>query len=333
MDDPEKIKSIEGITGIWCEEFTEFSRDDWLQLDLRLRGNPWAYKQLIGTFNPIQVTSWIAEEWFGDDSSLMPTGDETELDDRYKRIIDKQGEAVCAFQSNYDDNPFLDEPYLRRLRGLADVDEYFHRVYTLGLWGHPKGLILRNWRVTDAVSTDPEYYDQVSAGADFGYNDPATLIRTGMKDGVLHIFGEPIFQTELITKQLVEEYRTAGLGPRERVIADSAGTEPIQAIRRERIVAGIRACEKYPNMIADDIDYLLSLPEILIHPSCVNTIREFGSWKWREDRKGRILEEPVAYDDHAIDAIRYATQRYRRAKATGGGLGYSGRSMKNRRGR
>ena len=38
IDDPEKIKSIVGVTGIWCEEITEFDEGDVDQLDLRLRG-------------------------------------------------------------------------------------------------------------------------------------------------------------------------------------------------------------------------------------------------------------------------------------------------------
>jgi phage terminase large subunit len=36
LDDPEKIKSIKGITSIWLEEATEFSKEDFLQIDLRL---------------------------------------------------------------------------------------------------------------------------------------------------------------------------------------------------------------------------------------------------------------------------------------------------------
>ena len=52
LDDPEKIKSIEGLTGAWLEEATEFDEQDFMQVDLRLRGRVATYKQIMLTFNP-----------------------------------------------------------------------------------------------------------------------------------------------------------------------------------------------------------------------------------------------------------------------------------------
>jgi hypothetical protein len=37
-----------------------------------------------------------------------------------------------------------------------------------------------------------------------------------------------------------------------------------------------------------------------------NTIKEFRNYKWREDKDGNTLDEPVKFMDHACDAIRYA---------------------------
>ena len=37
LDDPEKIKSITGLTDAWMEEATEFSMDDFSQINLRIR--------------------------------------------------------------------------------------------------------------------------------------------------------------------------------------------------------------------------------------------------------------------------------------------------------
>ncbi len=38
----------------------------------------------------------------------------------------------------------------------------------------------------------------------------------------------------------------------------------------------------------------------------INLIKEIRSYKWKEDKEGRILEEPVKFNDHAMDAMRYA---------------------------
>jgi phage terminase large subunit len=37
LDDPEKIKSITGLTDAWLEEATEFTLDDFSQVNLRVR--------------------------------------------------------------------------------------------------------------------------------------------------------------------------------------------------------------------------------------------------------------------------------------------------------
>ena len=37
LDDPEKIKSITGLTDAWLEEATEFTQDDFNQIDLRMK--------------------------------------------------------------------------------------------------------------------------------------------------------------------------------------------------------------------------------------------------------------------------------------------------------
>ena len=73
LDDPEKIKSIQGITGIWIEEATETSFDDFTQCNLRLRGITPRYKQIIVSFNPIDFQHWLKKRFFDEN----PTADET----------------------------------------------------------------------------------------------------------------------------------------------------------------------------------------------------------------------------------------------------------------
>jgi phage terminase large subunit len=59
LDDVEKLKSITGITGTWCEEATEIEHDEFKQIDLRVRGETKNYKQHILTYNPINDEHWI----------------------------------------------------------------------------------------------------------------------------------------------------------------------------------------------------------------------------------------------------------------------------------
>ena len=52
LDDPEKIKSIVGITDCWCEETTELEAEDFDQLTLRVRDKV-PNLQFFCSFNPI----------------------------------------------------------------------------------------------------------------------------------------------------------------------------------------------------------------------------------------------------------------------------------------
>ena len=63
IDDPEKIKSIADITDIVIEEASELTKDDFTQLDLRLRPKE-KYPQIFLMFNPVSKVSWVYEHWF-----------------------------------------------------------------------------------------------------------------------------------------------------------------------------------------------------------------------------------------------------------------------------
>jgi len=58
-----------------------------------------------------------------------------------------------------------------------------------------------------------------------------------------------------------------------------------------------------------------------IDPASTNLISEIRAYKYREDRGGRVLEEPVKFNDHLLDAARYAL--YTHAKR-GSGAGRFG---------
>lgn len=112
LDDPAKIKSIKGITGMWLEEATEFEEEDFDQLDLRIRGEKDNYVQYILTFNPIDENHWLK-----------------------KRFFDKKDPAATTCHSTYKDNHFLTQEDRERLESLKERNELYYDVYCLGKWG------------------------------------------------------------------------------------------------------------------------------------------------------------------------------------------------------
>ena len=110
LDEPEKIKSIEGITSVWIEEATELNEEDFDQLVLRVRGEKSNYIQFILSFNPIDENHWIK-----------------------KRLIDTGGATVL--HTTYKDNVFLDEEYINTLNALKETNSLYYQIYCLGEWG------------------------------------------------------------------------------------------------------------------------------------------------------------------------------------------------------
>ena len=71
---------------------------------------------------------------------------------------------------------------------------------------------------------------------------------------------------------------------------------------------------KDPGSVHAQIDYLKQ-HKIHIHPSCVNTIKEIGQWKWKKDEKtGAYLDEPVNFLDDAMAMLRYSIEEERRSR-------------------
>jgi len=112
LDDVEKLKSIHCVTGIWIEEASELTAEDFRQLDIRMRGRMRNYRQIILTFNPVSITHWLKEEFF-----------------------DRPRESTTIVHSTYRDNRFLDAENIAVLEGFKDTDEYYYQVYCLGQWG------------------------------------------------------------------------------------------------------------------------------------------------------------------------------------------------------
>lgn len=112
LDDIEKVKSIQGITGVWIEEASECDLNDVLELNRRVRGETKYHKQLILTFNPISHLHWLKKHFF-----------DTPRDD------------VAIFHSTYKDNSFIDEEYKKQIEDIKTYDIQQYNIYALGEWG------------------------------------------------------------------------------------------------------------------------------------------------------------------------------------------------------
>lgn len=281
LDDVEKLKSIAGITGIWIEEASEVSPQDFFQLDLRLRGRTESYKQIVLSFNPIAETNWLKKEFF-----------------------DREVPDATILKTTYLDNKFIDNDYKKMIDELKNKDEVYYSVYALGNWGVLGNVIYSNYQVKE-ISCNPNDYEVIYNGMDFGFNDPSTLCKVGIKDNELYIFDE-LYLRGLTNSEFIEEVKKK-VTDKEFIVADSAMPSYIKEFKQAGFKK-VRGAIKGADSIKNGIDKIRS-HKVFIHPSCSNFIREINSYSYRKDKDGNFYDEPDSNcEDHLMDAFRYAME-------------------------
>lgn len=277
LDDVQKLKSFERINYIWVEEASQITKDDFMQLNLRCRGeNPLGINQLYFSFNPIDPNSF------------------------WKPLTEKPLKNMGVCHSTYLDNPFLESEYITEIENLKEQDEVYHKIYGLGLWAMPLQLIYTNWVICPEIEW-PAEFDDTYYGLDFGFNNPSALMEINIKDNVI-FERELLYESHLTNNQLIDRMKDAGVKKNKIIVADEAEPARIKEIAEAGYT--IIPSEKSAISITKGID-LVKRQKIKIHPESVNLIDEKGRYSWKTDKNENILDEPVKFKDHLMDAERY----------------------------
>ena len=231
-------------------------------------------EQIIMDYNPSQEEHWI-----------------------YDKIIPRKD---CAFiHSTYKDNPFLEQSIIDEIEFYEQDDPEYWKIYGRGLRGKRTGLIYQNW---DIVPDFPECLD-ILYGLDFGFNDPKVVVKLGR-------IGRDIYLDELlyargmiredfipVLKQLIpEDQRT------KEQYADSEDPESIEVIYRAGF--NIHSADKAKGSVLFGIETLKGY-NLHITARSVNVIKDFKNYKWKIDKNGKTLDEPIHSFSHGPDAVRY----------------------------
>jgi phage terminase large subunit len=290
LDDVEKLKSLESPSSFWLEEATEMTEADLEQVSLRLRGATPGYKQILLTFNPISQLHWLRRRFFEGAQS-----------------------DTFTLRTTYRDNPHLDEVYRRELEALRDRDRALWQVYARGEWGVLEGLVYDPWLVEPWPEQAPNdrWY-----GLDFGFNNPTALVEVWERDRV-HRVREVVYETGLTTGDLLARMEAAGARRDRTIWADAA--EPARIEELSRAGYRVRPAPKGADSVRGGIALVRGL-DIRTEPGSTNILRELETYKWAEDRHGNRLDEPTKWNDHAMDAVRYAIMgQYRKARTATSG--------------
>lgn len=288
LDDPEKLKSIAGITDAWLEEATEFTQDDFNQVDLRIREQV-DNSQIILSFNPVSKANWCYLNFFKPNEEL------------------EEFRSQCTIvQTTYKDNKFLPNNYIKTLQMMMATNPVYYKIYALGEFGSLDKLVYNNWQSYDFDHT--KLKGKLCIGLDFGYvNDPTALVASIVvpEENRIYVFQEWYEEGQLndaIGRKIID------LGfKKSDIIADSAEQKSIEEIKRMGI-SRIVPCAKGPDSVIHGISQVQEY-ELIVHPRCVKTIEELQNYSWQKDKAtNEYINKPVDKFNHCLDALRYSLQ-------------------------
>ena len=183
------------------------------------------------------------------------------------------------------------------IESLQYADENLWKVYGLGLRGTSSETIYTHWK---EVSQMPDDCDSYAFGLDFGFNHPAAFVKCGFKPGKVYM-QELIYESKLTNDDLIYLIKSQFGVTRKtgKIYCETARPEAIEEMKR----AGLNAVLADKSVI-DGINSVKS-QQLFITSDSVNLKKEIKAYKWKVDKDGKVLDEPVKFMDDGMDAGRY----------------------------
>ena len=315
LDDPMKVKSIKPQFGYiaitWFEELDQYSGENELRTVTQstMRGGDrfWDFR----TFNPpISKNNWANE--YTDDCEA------------YRQ------DNTLVVRNTYLDVPksWLGQEFINEAEDLKNVNPKAYEHEYMGIPTGTGGDVFQN--VCDMDMNEPvpiydaygntikivhrwETFDHIYNGLDWGFaKDPFQYVRCHFDRNHLDLYVFDEYRTyhcrnKTVFNALYEEEKKLSL--EELLIADSA--EPKSIMDFKAYGAFIRGAEKGPDSVRYGIKWLQGLNHIYIDKrKCPFTFKEFTRYEYEQDKDGNFISAYPDVDNHSIDAVRYAMEKY-----------------------
>ncbi len=289
----DSIKSLEAFDRAWFEEAHRASKRslDILRPTIRKPGS-----EMWFSWNPEHASDPIEKLLRGDGETKpeIPASD------------------CIVVEANYRDNPFFPKDLLKEMEWdrARDPDKYQH-VWLGGYQQNSEARVFRNWKVEEFDSPAGATF---RLGADWGFaNDPSVLVRCFIEGRRLFVDYEA-WMVGCEIDQLPDLFMTVPDAERWFITADSARPETISYMRKHGFPK-ITAAIKGPRSLEEGVEFLKTF-DIIVHPRCPHVIDELSMYAFElDDLTGQVLPKLADKDNHTIDALRYACEGVRKAKA------------------
>ena len=229
--------------------------------------------KVICDLNPSELNSWVYDLEKRDDSYM--------------------------FKTTWRDNPFVSDTIIKELESLKEKDENLYRIYNLGEKGIATQLVFTKFSTIERI---PEGMKLLGRGMDFGYNSPTTLIEIYKDEDNLYI-RELLYTKNKTMPDIIYQMEQLGFDKTDTIWCDSALPQNIEELKRNRF--NVKPVNK--KSILHGID-LIKRHHIWIESTSTNTIKEFQTYRFKEDKDGNLIDTPEDDNNHSVDAIRYVLE-------------------------
>lgn len=333
LDNTENIKSTHGISIIWVEECSQITERQYEELRLRAR-TPGLRVYFLLTCNPVSVYNWVYNRFFiktATKSGVVVKHTILAPDTLYKKkTVVRNG--VYYHHSTVDDNPALEQDYIKRLDEIKEFDEELYGVARLGHFGISGTRVLPQFEVaTDAVA----FKQAVNAipqirhftGVDWGYETSYNAVvqfAVDQEKRIMYIYNE-IYQNHVTDDVFAEHPKMKKIKAKHEALerqgirfnwmkGDSSEPKAIRYYQNQGYY--IRACNNrgvQKNKAGSRLENTKKVKrcyKIICSPACPNVIRELEPLAYKEDSKGVIHFDQFETDPHTLSAIWYGWDNY-----------------------
>ena len=209
-----------------------------------------------------------------------------------------------------DDNLSLSEETKARYKSM--YSGAFYARFILGEWKIAEGLVYDMFKDEEHVINMVD--DEILTGSayiscDYGTLNPTVFLMWRKYHNKWLCVKEYYYNSRKTYEQKTDgEYAQdlidfIGNVPYTCVIVDPSAASFIAELMKRNVKV-----MKADNTVLDGIRSvgdLLQSGHLLFTKDCVNTITEFGAYRWDEKAAEHGEDKPVKQDDHAMDAVRY----------------------------
>ena len=197
--------------------------------------------------------------------------------------------------STYLNNPNLTREQITEIESLRDVNINLWKVFGLGERGSSSETIYTHWKLCHHLPGKGEVF----YGQDFGYNVQSGLVQCEVWENVVYV-KQLIYETKLTTNDLVEKYKELNISSFAEIFCDAAEPKTIEELFR----AGYNA-KPADKDVLEGIRKVKAT-ELRFCSDSTDLIKEVKNYKWKIDKNDKVLDEPIKFNDHLCDAMRYA---------------------------